>query len=134
MHWTEIFLAELAKSPNVTGAARAAGIDRTTAYARAKVDPEFAAAWEDAQEQSTDALVGEAYRRAHQGTEKPVFYEGAECGRIREYSDTLAIFLLKTHRPHVYGDRLRQEITGANGGPLEFLAGIDHAYGDKAGG
>jgi hypothetical protein len=39
------------------------------------------------------------------GARRTVFYEGKPCGFVREYSDTLAIFLLKCHRKGVYGDR-----------------------------
>lgn len=37
---------------------------------------------------------------------------------VREYSDTLAIFLLKAHKPEKY--RERHEHTGPNGGPIQF--------------
>lgn len=110
--WSQAFLAQLAKSPNVAGAARAAGVTRDAAYKRRRVDEEFAAAWDDAIEAGTDELVGEAYRRAFQGSEKPVFYRGDECGRVREYSDTLAIFLLKSHRRGVYGEKVDQNHAG----------------------
>jgi hypothetical protein len=110
--WAPAFLAALAASPNVSAAASAAGIDRKTAYNRQKSDPDFAVAWDDALDQSTDNLVGEAYRRATRGTENPVFYQGAECGHVREYSDTLAIFLLKSHRPAVYRETVEQQHSG----------------------
>jgi hypothetical protein len=109
--WTTVFLISLAQTPNVTAASRAAGISRQAAYNRRNADPEFSAAWDDALEQSTDALVEEAYRRAYEGTERPVFYRGQECGRIREYSDTLAIFLLKAHRRATYGDQSKVDMT-----------------------
>ena len=51
--------------------------------------PEF----EDADEEVTETLEREATRRASKGTLKPVFYQGKVCGEIREYSDTLLIFL-----------------------------------------
>ena len=57
--------------------------------------PEF----EDADEEVTETLEREATRRASKGTLKPVFYQGKVCGEIREYSDTLLIFLLKARRP-----------------------------------
>jgi hypothetical protein len=118
--WAPTFLAELAKSPNVSAAARAAGIGRKAAYAYRNADPDFASDWDDALEQSTDSLVGEAYRRAHEGTERPVYYKGAECGTVREYSDSLAVFLLKAHRREVYGDtsKVQAEHTGPGGGPI----------------
>lgn len=111
-HWTPAFLAALSQSPNVSAACRAAGIARSAAYELRAADPEFASAWQDAIDQSTDLLVGEMYRRAVHGTEKPVFYLGAECGRVREYSDTLAMFLAKSHRPEVYRETVKQEHSG----------------------
>lgn len=114
--WAPKFLEALANAPNVAAAARAAGVSRTMAYKRRETDAEFRAAWDDALDQSTDELVGEMYRRAKEGVEKPVFYEGEECGRVRVYSDSLAMFLLKAHRPRVYADRM--ELSGAEGKPL----------------
>jgi hypothetical protein len=37
---------------------------------------------------------------------------------VREYSDTLLIFLLKGARPQKYRDNVRQEVSGPNGAPL----------------
>jgi len=30
---------------------------------------------------------------------KPVYYQGEQCGEVREYSDTLLIFILKARDP-----------------------------------
>jgi hypothetical protein len=118
-NWAPEFIRSLTESPNVAEAARRAGVARRTPYARREVDPDFAAAWDEAVESATDDLAGEGWRRAKDGCEKPVFYQGGECGRIREYSDTLLIFLLKAHRPTVYRETVRQEHTGKDGGPIE---------------
>jgi hypothetical protein len=111
--WSPRFLEALALSPNISAAARAAGIDRRTAYNARDAHPDFAALWDDALESATDNLAAEAYRRAYEGCEKPVYQGGEKVGSIREYSDTLAIFLLKCHRREVYGDR--QEIRHSGG-------------------
>ena len=66
------------------------------------------------------ALEDEAHRRAFEGVPEPVFHQGVECGSVRKYSDTLAIFLLKAHRPEKYRENSRMELTGANGGPLQI--------------
>jgi len=44
-------------------------------------------------------------RRAKDGTLRPVYQGGELVGHIREYSDTLGIFLLKSRRRHIYGER-----------------------------
>ena len=60
----------------------------------------------------TSALEDEAHRRAFDGTEEPVFHQGQECGSVRKYSDTLAIFLLKAHAPEKYRERQDVNVNG----------------------
>jgi len=86
--WYDRFLRALARSPNVSAAARAAGVGRTRAYEHRAENPAFAAAWDETLEVAVDALEAAAFKRA-----------GKE-------SDQLLIFLLKAHRPERYADRL----------------------------
>jgi hypothetical protein len=116
--WTDTFLKALSRCPNVSAAAEAAGISRQYAYRIRDEDPDFAAAWQDAVDQSTDSLVGECYRRARDGVTKPVFQGGQHVGDVQEYSDTLAIFLLKSHRRAVYGDKMDLNATHRPTGEL----------------
>lgn len=116
-----LFLEELARSGNVSLAAKFAGLDRNKFYDARAVDPEFAQAWSDALDQAADLLEEEARRRGHDGVEEPVFgrisrEQDGQIGAIRKYSDTLLIFLLKGCRPDKY--RERREISGPGGGPL----------------
>lgn len=113
------FLAALAETGNVSRAATAAGVERMTVYRWRDEDEEFAAAWERSKRVGMGLLEDEALRRAHDGTEKPVFHQGFQCGTIREYSDTLTIFLLKAHDPK-YREKTGLELTGANGGPVQM--------------
>lgn len=83
-------------------------------------DPDFAAAWDEALASSLDDAEGELYRRAVKGTLKPVYQGGAKVGSIREYSDTLLIFLLKSHKPSVYRETTRNEHTGKDGEPIKM--------------
>ena len=48
-----------------------------------------------------------------EGVRKPVFYQGAICGSVREYSDTLLMFLMKGAMPEKYRDNYRAEHTGS---------------------
>jgi AcrR family transcriptional regulator len=75
-HWVAPFLEALADTGVVTDAAKAAGINSTTVYARRRGDADFAAAWEQALEDSADALEREARRRAVRGVQEPVVYQG----------------------------------------------------------
>lgn len=106
------FLQLLSNSANVTGSAAAAGLTRSMLYEWRDADPEFAKRWDEAVERGNDALEDEAVRRGRDGYEKPVFQQGREVGRIREYSDTLLIFMLKGRRPDKFRDNVRTEITG----------------------
>lgn len=122
LKWVPVFLAQLREAPNVSAAARASGVSREAAYAYRDRNPEFAFQWDDALGESTDELIGELYRRARHGTRRPVFYLGEKCGAIREYSDTLGIFLAKSHRPEVYGTKV--DVT-SNGKTIKAYMGFE---------
>lgn len=102
--WVEPFLSALASFGVVTHACKAAKVSRPVVYERKNADPEFAARWRDAVEQAVENLEAEANRRARVGYLKPVYQKGALVGKVREYSDTLLIFLLKGLKPQVYRD------------------------------
>ena len=86
--WQPRFLEAFRASANVRLACQAAGIDRKTAYRERDKDAAFAEAWDSAKEDAVDTLEAVVFQRA------------------RQASDTLAIFLLKAHRPHVYRERI----------------------------
>lgn len=88
-HWRLKFLDALSVHGIVTRAAMEAGIDRDTAYVERKHDPEFAQQWKDALDRGVDMLEDTAKQRAYEG------------------SDTLLIFLLKSHRPERYRETIR---------------------------
>lgn len=114
-----LFLSVLSETASVTAASKATGLARSTWYRHRKSDTSFADAWDAALELGTDSLEDEAVRRAHEGTEKPVYQGGRMVGTVREYSDTLLIFMLKARRPEKFKDRVSQELMGKGGGPIE---------------
>lgn len=124
------FIELLRKCHNVARCARAVGVSRQTPYDARESDPVFAAEWDAVKEEFSDKLETEGFRRAHDGTLKPVFQGGAKVGQVREYSDTLLIFLLKGNRPEKYRDR--HELSGPNGGPipLSIDTALNKVYGD----
>ena len=84
--WVPAFLAAIQTSANVRLATNAAGVDRSTPYKLAQRDPEFAAAWADAEQDAIDVLEATAWQRAMDG------------------SDGLMSLMLKAHRPAKYRD------------------------------
>ena len=138
------FLAAMANTASVSRAAEIARMDRDNHYLWLKKDPDYAAAFEIAKMRGVDVLEAEAVRRAHEGVTKPIFHGGKraidvvqnpdgsikrdETGKpigipaaVREYSDTLLIFLLKGRNPAVFGDRVKQEHSGSEGKPIPVI-------------
>ena len=97
-----LFLAALTDTVNVTLACRRAGIPRRTAYDWRDADEAFARQWDEALDEGIDLLEAELHRRAFEGVERPVYYKGEQVGTWRFYSDALAMFLLRAHRPERY--------------------------------
>src|SRR5207237_5176135 len=112
-----IFLATLATGLSVSAAAERAGVSRTIIYAWKHKFPGFSRDWEEAWETGKDSLIAEAHRRGVEGVEKPIFHQGIEIARIREYSDTLLLALLKA-RVKEFREASRIEVSGPQGGPV----------------
>lgn len=131
--WKPAFLEHLRETANVSSSARSAGVARQVAYKERDNSEAFRGAWDDAIEEGLDYLEGEARRRAYEGTLRPVYQKGEKVGEIREYSDTLTIFLLKGGRPEKYAERVKQEHTGKGGGPIETIEVASVSDGDEEG-
>jgi hypothetical protein len=111
------FLAALAECGNIRIACESAKIDRKTYYNWLDEDDVFKEGALAARDHASDLLEQEAWRRAREGTDKPVYQGGGLVGTVREYSDTLLIFLLKGNRPDKFHER--HELTGKGGGPIK---------------
>lgn len=98
--WCQAFLHYLGTVPSPAVAARKVEVNRTSAYRYADHHPWFKKAWEDAVEDSLDSLQAEAYKRAIQGVDEPVFYRGTKIATVKKPSDTLLMFLLNNMRFH----------------------------------
>jgi hypothetical protein len=105
----------LTQGSSVTKSCQYAGIARQTAYDWRYADEEFAKQWDDAVEQGTDRLEDEAFRRAHDGVQKPIVYQGQVT---RE--DDVAYF---TRIAKVVGDdrELLQKLEALSGGELDLF-------------
>lgn len=141
-NWKPVVLRELRKGCTLAEAAAAAKVDRTTVWRHKQDDAEFAAAFAQAESEGTDVMEAEATRRAIDGEDEPVIYQGRlmlvgvdkdgnPCDpdrpeavkrvplTVKRRSDTLLIFLLKGRRPEKFRDVVRQEVTGADGAPVK---------------
>lgn len=92
--WHVVFLSALRVLPVVSYAGRAAKVSRATLYNHREMFPEFANEWDEAINDGIDALEAECFRRA------------------KQTSDTLAIFMLKSHRPKIYRETAEQQHSG----------------------
>ena len=117
------FLEAYGRIGVIAAACRVAQISRVTHYSWLAADPEYAAAFALKTEEAKEVLEAEARRRAVEGVDKPVVYQGkimtAQDGQpltTKEYSDTLLIFLLKGAMPEKYKERY--EHGGPGGGPI----------------
>lgn len=125
--WREPFLKMLAKSGNVLLACQAAAVTRSTAYREKSLHASFSAEWNEAMGKAIEYLEATAWKRATTGTMEPVWMKD-ENGRpvkvdsVPRMSDTLLIFLLKAHKPHMYRETIRSEVSGPDGAPLVSLA------------
>jgi hypothetical protein len=124
------FLAAYRKTCNITESARAAGVGSRQHYRWLEKYPKYKAAFECAQVIAADYLESVAIERASIGWEEPVFYQGAECGRVRRFDGGLMQFLLRGAKPEKY--KQSTELTGAGGGPIQAKLEVVFVSGPKA--
>ncbi len=106
------FLAEYSKIGNASKASRIVGIVPTTHKRWLEKEPKFRKLFEEAREEAADYLEFEAWRRAVQGVDKPIFHQGVVVTTVKEYSDGLLTFLLRGSRPEKYRDRVEHTVKG----------------------
>jgi len=93
------FLANYRETWSITESAKRAGVTRSSHYKRLSRDPRYKAEFEDIEELIRDTIRSEAIRRAIDGVDVPIFYQGNQVQTIKKYSDTLLLALLKAHCP-----------------------------------
>jgi hypothetical protein len=118
----QLVLESLRTQGSFIRAAKVAAISRTALSVWRRDDPEFSLACEEAQQEYIEKLEREADRRGVEGTPRPVFFQGEECGQTREYSDNLLMFRLKALAPEKYRDIVETRHSGEVG-----LALVDRA-------
>jgi hypothetical protein len=123
------FLAAIARLPNVSWAAKAAGIRREQHYKRLKIDPAYKAAFEFAWAMGCGYLEDLTIAQSTDGIREPVFWQGEQVGEIVRYP--WREFLLRGAMPEKYRDR--HEHSGPNGGPIEAKLEVVFVTPDKHG-
>lgn len=100
--WTQAkqkaFLEALGESCNVKLAARKAGVSTSRAYVRRANDANFRAGWDRALATGYAQLEMMLLERALHGVEKTVIGRDGTKTVMREYSDRVALALLRMHR------------------------------------
>jgi hypothetical protein len=122
--WERTFLKILAQSGNVTEAAEAVGLTRTSLYDHRQRHDDFSQAWDSALETFADGIEQEAIRRAVKGVTRYKFYKGeavlhptlCECdhvrrsheqgGRCQEEGCSCAQFQAQPYQEREYSDTL----------------------------
>ena len=92
------FLEALAESCNVKLAAKRAGVSTSMAYVRRGKDASFRAGWDQALATGYAQLEMMLLERALHGVEKTVIARDGTKTVMREYSDRVALALLRMHR------------------------------------
>lgn len=120
-NWHAAFLEAFAQCGICNLAARQVKIAPGTVEKARQKNMKFREAYAAAKENATQMLEAEMMRRAKIGIDKPVTVAG-QREVIREYSDTLLIFMLKSLRPQVYRDNYQVALTNPDGSKLELAA------------
>ena len=137
--WQEPFLEVFRHTGVIATSARAVRVDVATVKRERQRDEAFALAFREAEEEAADnleriaherATIGQAYQETTRTTRtlrdgKVETIEVVKEGR--HLSDTVLMFRLKALRPEKYRDNARLELTGANGGPIQAVRGLELA-------
>jgi hypothetical protein len=94
----------------VGSAAQVVGMSRSGAYKLRESDPDFAEAWQEAYEASTELLESECFQRAV-GRDEAVMAKDGSVHYVKRYSDLLLMFLLKARKPKMYRERMDVNVT-----------------------
>ena len=139
-----LFLRAFALRGIVLDGCKAAGVSRSAVEHWRESSEWFDTLYSIAIEEAADRIEAEAFRRAVEGYDEPVIYQGMTTTVVdpvtgeekqlvvRKYSDALMQTLLKGARPDKYRENHKVEHTGQAGGVLVIPAPIDPVEWSKA--
>lgn len=103
----EEFLAYITAKPNVSIREAAEHVGRKRWEFRALLgEEEFEAQYLEARGRDPEAIRAEIRRRAIDGVEEDVYYQGDVVGQVRRYSDSLLAKLAEAHLPEYQRNQL----------------------------
>lgn len=111
-----VFLRAYARHGIISDGTVAAGITYRTYHRWRKDDEVFNEDCKTAESMANDLMEREARRRAIDGFERPVIYQGEVTETYTDYSDSLLTTLLKGNRPEKYKERT--QLSGSVGRPM----------------
>lgn len=132
-----LFLRAFATRGIVLEGCRAAGVSRSTVDKWREQSEWFEELYCIAIEEAADRIEAEAIRRAVDGYDEPVIYQGMPTTvvdpvtgeqrqlTVRKYSDALMALVLKGARPEKYRESHKVEVEGGAGGVLIVPGAID---------
>ena len=120
----QFLMALPAAMGNVKKCAKLANLNRTILDSTRIRVPEFARQWDAAIEGITDDLEEAGLKRAINGVQKDIYYQGMVAGTETVYSDSILTMMLAGRRNSVYKNSTSTELSGPNGGPVESVSKI----------
>lgn len=119
------FLAALAQCGMPTVVAREQRIHYMSLRALYREDEGFRQAWDAAMASAFEGHEDEVRRRAFQGYEKKVYQQGMLVGTQTEYSDTLAVMMIKAGKPELYNPKTVSLVEHAGSVGVAFASMTD---------
>ena len=117
------FLLAYAQVGVISRACKLAKVSRASIYQWQEHDAEFTVAMREAGITATEALETEAWRRARDGVDEPVYQHSKLVGTITRYSDNLLMFMLRARAPERYRERVDVSVQPV----IKAVAGFDPA-------
>ena len=105
----DLFLEGVCRTNNITRVCTELNINRLVIYAMKAQDPVFRQRLSDAQSLGIDAWEDAAATRAFDGVDRKVFHQGIQIDTVKDYSDSIAIAMLKGAKPERYAAQTRNE-------------------------
>jgi hypothetical protein len=107
------FILEFAKTGNLSKTAQLLHLSTWNIYDKWFTDPDFQDAFKKAELQHLDRMAAEADRRAMEGVDKGIYWQGERVATEKQYSDNLLMFRMKKIDP-AYRDGTQLNLNQTN--------------------